>query len=261
MPKFFKYAAFALSVALLTSPLYAEDKPVAVVNGVTIPQARLEMRVKSAASQGQPDNPELRKTARDELISVELMSQEAVKKGLDKQPETMTKLDLARQSVLVGAFVQDHYATHPITDEALQQEYETLKLATGSREYKARHILVKEEAQAKSIAAQLKKGGKFNKLASKHSLDPGSKDKGGELDWSMPGNFVPQFSNAMVSLKKGEVSDPVKSDFGWHIIKLDDVRDFNFPPLQEVKPELTQRLQQQSVMKAVEELRGKAKIE
>ena len=260
MPKFFRYAALALSAALLTQPASAEE-PVAVVNGVAIPHARLEMRIKAASSQGQPDNPELRKTAREELISVELMAQEAVKKGLDKQPDTMTKLDLAKQSVLVGAFVQDHYATHPINDEALQQEYETLKLATGSREYKARHILVKDEAQAKSIVAQMKKGAKFNKLASKHSQDPGSKDKGGELDWSMPGNFVPQFSNAMVSLKKGEVSDPVKSDFGWHIIKLDDVRDFNFPPLQEVKPELTQRLQQQSVVKAVEELRLKAKIE
>ena len=180
---------------------------------------------------------------------------------MDKLPETITKLDLARQSVLLGAFVQDYYSTHPISEEALKQEYETLKLATGSREYKARHILVKDEALAKSITAQLKKGAKFNKLASKHSQDPGSKENGGELDWSMPGNFVPEFSEAMVSLKKGEVSAPVKSDFGWHIIKLDDIRDFNFPPMEEVKSELTQRLQQQSILKAVDELRQKAKIE
>ncbi len=261
MLKPFKLAALALFSALAAGQVYAEEKPVAVVNGVAIPQARLEMRVKSAASQGRMDSPELRKDIREELISVELMSQEAVKKGFDKQDEIKNQLELSRQSVLIGAYMQDYFKNHPISEDALKQEYETLKLATGSKEYKARHILVKEEAEAKSIAAQLKKGGKFNKLADKHSLDQGSKGKGGELDWSMPSSYVPPFADAMVSLKKGEVSAPVKSDFGWHIIKLDDVRTFNFPEFPEVKSNLTQRMQQQEAMKAVEELRKAAKVE
>lgn len=261
MLKLFNLAALTLFSALATGQVYAEEKPVAVVNGVSIPQARLDMRVKSAAAQGQPDSPELRNAVLEELISVELMSQEAVKKELDKQAETMNQLDLARQSVLAGAFVQHYLKNHPISEDSLKQEYESLKLASGSKEYKARHILVKDEAEAKSIAAQLKKGAKFNTLASKHSLDPGSKEKGGELDWSMPGNYVPPFAEAMTSLKKGEVSAPVQSNFGWHIIKLDDVRDFNFPSFQEVKSNLMQRLQQQSLMKNVEELRQSAKIE
>lgn len=261
MLKPFKLAALALFSALAAGQVYADDKPVAVVNGVAIPQARLDMRVKSVAAQGQPDSAELRNSVRDELISVELMSQEAVKKGFDKQAETMNQLELARQSVLVGAFMQDYVKNHPISEDALKQEYETLKLATSSKEYKARHILVKDEAEAKSIAAQLKKGAKFDKLAGKYSLDTGSKNNGGDLGWSMPGNYVPPFADAMVNLKKGEVSAPVKSNFGWHIIKLDDVRDFNFPALQEVKSELTQRMQQKAVIKAVEELRQSAKIE
>lgn len=261
MLKAFNLAAIALFSALAAGQVYAEEKPVAVVNGVPIPQARQDMRVKSMAAQGQPDSTELRNSVREELITVELMSQEAVKKGLDKQAETVSQLELARQSVLVGAFMQDYLKNNPISEDALKQEYETLKLTTGSKEYKASHILVKDEAEAKSIAAQLKKGAKFSKLASKHSLDPGSKGKGGDLGWSMPGNYVPSFADAMVSLKKGEVSAPVQSNFGWHIIKLDDVRDFNFPSFQEVKSNLVQRMQQQGAMKAVEELRKSAKIE
>ena len=262
MLKPFNLAAFALFSALAASQVYAAEKPVAVVNGVSIPQARLEMRVQSASEQGQPDSPELRNSVREELISIELVSQEAVKKGLDKQAEITSQLELARQSVLAGAFMQDYFKNHPVSEDALKQEYETLKLATSSKEYKARHILVKEEAEAKSIAAQLKKkGAKFDKLADKHSLDPGSKGKGGELGWSMPNNYVPPFADAMVSLKKGEVSAPVQSNFGWHIIKLDDVRDFNFPAFEEVKSNLMQRMQQQTAMKAVEDLRKSAKIE
>lgn len=261
MLKLFNLASIALFAALAASQAYAEDKPAATVNGVAIPQARLDLRVKAVAAQGQPDSPELRNSVRDELISIELMSQDVEKRGLDKQADVQTQLELAKQSVLVGAFVQDYYKNHPISDEALKQEYETIKLANGGKEYKARHILVKDEALAKSIAAQLKKGAKFDKLAGKHSIDPGSKSKGGELDWSMPRNYVPEFADAMVALKKGETSAPVQSNFGWHIIKLDDVRDYNFPALDDIKSELTQRMQQQALMKAVEELRKSAKIE
>lgn len=250
-----------LIVALVAGRVNAEDKPVAVVNGTAIPQERLEMRVKSIIAQGQPDSPEMRDSVREELINIELISQEAVKNGVDKQAEVVSQIELARQSILASAYMQDYLKKNPIGDDILKQEYETVKLSTNNKEYKVRHILVKEEAEAKSIEAKLKKGSKFDELAKKYSLDPGSKNKGGDLDWSKPGTFVPPFDNAMVNLKKGEVSEPVKSDYGWHIIKLDDVRDAVSPSFDEVKPELMQKMQRQAAMKAVEDVRKSAKIE
>ena len=271
MPKFYKFSAFALLAALVGGLVYAADKPTApaseeekttiTVNGVTIPQTRIDARIKSIVAQGQMDSPELRKAVREELINLEIMAQESVKKGFDKQAETISQLDTAKQSALVGAFVQDYFKNHPISEDDLKKEYENLKKTAGDKEYKARHILVQEEAEAKSIVSQLKKGAKFDKLASKYSLDPGSKEKGGALEWSMPANFVKPFAEALVSMKKGSVSAPVKSEFGWHIIKLDDVRDFNFPPYREVKQNLMQRAQQQAIQKAVAEMRTTAKIE
>ena len=276
MPKFYKFAALALLAALAGGLVYAADKSAAPqpsaqtkqeekltakVNGVVISQSRIELRVKDLVARGQVDSPELRKNVRDEMISYEIMAQEAVKKGFDKQEETISQLAMAKQSILVSAFVQDYFKNNPISEDALKQEYESLKAAAGSKEYKARHILVQEEAEAKSIVAQLKKGAKFDKLAGKYSLDPGSKEKGGALEWSMPANFVKPFSDALVALKKGAVSAPVQSEFGWHIIKLDDLRDFNFPPYREVKQNMMQRSQQQALQKAVSEMRTTAKIE
>ena len=276
MPKFYKFAVLASLVALAGGLVYAADKSAtpepstqtkqeekltAKVNGVVIPPSRIDLRVKDLVARGEMDSPELRKAVRDELINYEIMAQESVKKGFDKQEETISQLATAKQSILVGAFVQDYFKNHPISEDALKQEYENLKAAAGSKEYKARHILVKDEAEAKSIVAQLKKGAKFDKLASKYSLDPGSKEKGGALEWSMPASFVKPFSDALVDLKKGAVSAPVQSEFGWHVIKLDDVRDFNFPPYREVKQNLMQRSQQQALQKAVAEMRATAKIE
>ena len=261
MLKPFKLAIFSLLSALTLGQVYAEESPVAVVNGVVIPQARLEMRVKSIVDQGQADSPEIRDSVREELINIELVSQEAVKNGVDKQAEVMDQIEFARQSILASAYMQDYVKKNPVSEDALKQEYETLKLANSTKEYKASHILVKEEAEAKSILAKLKKGSKFDKLAKKHSLDPGSKNNGGELDWSRPGTFVPSFDSAMISLKKGEMSAPVQSNYGWHIIRLDDVRDSVFPSLDEVKSKLMQNMQQQVVMKTVEDIRKSAKIE
>ena len=255
------YLVSALMFSLVAGKVNAEEKPVAVVNGVSIPQERLEIRVKSIVAQGQTDSPQMRDSVREELINIELISQEAVKNGVDKQTEVVGQIEFAKQSILASAYMQDFVKKNPVSEDALKQEYETIKLANSSKEYKVSHILVKEEAEAKSIAAKIKKGSKFDKLAKKHSLDPGSKEKGGELDWSRPGTFVPSFDSAMMSLKKGEVSAPVKSDYGWHIIKLDDVRDFTFPDFQEVKSDIAQRMQQQTVMKAVEDIRKSAKIE
>ncbi len=261
MLKYSKLATIALFSAFAINQVYAQEKPAAVVNGVVIPQARVNMHVKAAASQGKMDSPEMRLAIKDELINREIMAQEAIKQGVDKLPETISQFELAKQTVLVNAFLQDHLKNHPISEDAIKQEYENVKQTTGSKEYNARHILVKDESEAKSIAAQLKKGAKFEDMAKKHSLDQGSRDKGGSLGWALPGNFMQTFADALVNLKKGGVSAPVKSDAGWHLIKQDDVRDFKFPSYRDVKANIMQRLQQQTIQKAIVDMRAKAKIE
>lgn len=261
MMKSGKFAALAILGALAINPAFAEEKSAALVNGVSIPQTRIDMRVKAATAQGQADSPELRKAIREDMINLEVMAQEAAKLGLDKNPEVVQQVELARQSVLVGAFVQDYAKSHPVSEDQLKQEYDRLKTKLGDKEYNARHILVGTEDEAKSIIAQLGKKAKFEKLAAK-SMDAGSAERGGSLGWTVPGNFVPPFANALLNLKKGEYTkEPVQSQYGWHVIKLDDVRDLKVPPFEEIKPQLQQRLQQQSIKKAIDDLRAKAKIE
>ena len=256
-----KLAVLAILGALAINPAFAEDKPAATVNGVSIPQARIDLRVKGLAAQGQADSPELRKAVREDMINFEIVVQEAVKSGLDKNAEVVQQMELARQSVLIGAFVQDYTKSHPISEDQLKQEYEKLKTKLGDKEYNARHILVETEAEAKDIIAQLGKKAKFEKLAAK-SKDAGSADKGGSLGWAVPSHFVPPFANALLNLKKGEYTkEPVQSQFGWHVIKVDDVRDLKAPPFEELKPQLQQRLQQQGIQKLIGDLRAKAKIE
>lgn len=261
MLRFAKFAALALAGALVAGAAFADDKPAATVNGVAIPQARIDLRTKVAASQGQADTPELRKMILDDMINLEVMSQQAVKKGLDKQPDTVQQLEISRQSVLAGAFVQDYTKNHPISEDALKQEYDSLKAKLGNTEYKVAHILVSTEAQAKAIEAKLKKKGNFAKIAKAESKDTVSAEKGGELGWNVPSNFVQPFAEAVTNLKKGQISQPVQSQFGWHIIKLEDTRNLSVPPFEQVKPNLMQRLQQQSVQKAIADLRAGAKIQ
>ncbi len=262
MPRIFKLATLTILGAIAVNPVYAENKSATTVS---IPQERVDLRVKAVVAQGQPDTPELRKAIRDDLINIELISQEAVNQNLDKQSETMQLLELSRQQVLVGAFVQDYVKTHPVAEKDLTEGYESLKNNLGSKEYSVRHILVDKESEAKSIAAKLKKGGKFDKLAKDSSKDTGSKEHGGDLGWIAVGNipsaYVKPFGDALMKLNKGQISEPVQSQFGWHIIKLEDVRDLKLPSYEEVKPQLAQRMQQQAVQKLIAELRAKAKIE
>jgi peptidyl-prolyl cis-trans isomerase C len=256
------FAVLALLGALIVNPVFAEDKSAAMVNGVSIPQSRVDLRVKIATSQGQADTPELRKAIRDDMVSLEVLTQEAKKKGLDKDPEVIQQIELADQSVLVSAFVQDYAKNHPISEDQLKQEYDKLKVSLGSKEYKVSHILVDSEDEAKAIIVQLNKKAKFAKIAKEKSKDAGSAEHGGELDWAVPTNFVPPFANALLSLKKGTYTkEPVKTQFGWHVIKLEDVRDLKVPSFEELKPQIQQRLQQQSIQAYVADLRSKAKIE
>src|SRR5271169_5385375 len=267
MLKLAKLAALAMAGALMAVPAFSQDKPAttgiaATVNGVVIPQARVDMRLKAATSQGQADSPDLRKMVLDDMVNLEILSQEAVKKGLDKQPDTIQQMELVRQSTLAGAFVQDYTKNHPISEDTLRQEYDNLKGKLGNTEYKVSHILVSSEDEAKAIEAQLKKKkSKFENIAKEKSKDPGSSEHGGDLGWNVPSNFVKPFAEAMTNLKKGQISAPVQSQFGWHIIKLEDVRNLTVPPFEQVKPNLMQRLQQQSVQKMIADLRKNAKIE
>ena len=256
------FAALAIFSLILINPAFAEDQSAATVNGISIPQARIDLRVKAAAAQGQPDSPELRKAIREDMINLEVISQEAKKQGLDKNTDVIEQTALAKESVLVGAYVQDYVKSHPLSDDQLKQEYEKLKTNLGTKEYKVSHILVDSEDEAKAIIKQLDKKGNFEKIAKEKSKDAGSAEKGGSLGWAVPTNFVPPFANAMLSLKKGTYTkDPVKTQFGWHVIKLDDERSLKIPSFEELKPQIQQRLQQQAIQDFIADLRSKAKIE
>jgi peptidyl-prolyl cis-trans isomerase C len=241
---------WAQAAAQKAAPL----KPV-TVNGKPIPKARLDFIAKQRANQGQPDNEQARKAILDNLITQEVVAQEADRRGFAKTSDVRTQLDLLRQQVLVQAIVQDHLKTHPIKDEEMLAEYNKAKA------YKARHILVDKDSEANEIIAQLKKGTKFEDLA-KQSKDPGSKDKGGDLDWNTPSTFVKPFADALSKLEKGKYTEtPVQTQFGWHVIQLDDVRSMQFPAFDTVKQQLLSRMQEQEVQKFVGELRSKAKIQ
>ena len=244
------------------APAAGASETIAKVNGVAVPRARLELMVRQQQQRGAPDNEQTRAQIRDELVNREIVSQEAARLGLAKSPEVQTQLELARQEILVGAFLREYVRKNPVSDADIQKEYDRAKAQTGSKEYKARHILVDTEEQAKDLIAQLRKGAKFEDLAAKNTKDTGTKERGGDLDWNVPSVFDKQFSDAMVKLDKGKVTDaPVRTRFGYHVIQLDDVRDVKFPPLAEVKPRIQQQLFQGKVEEAVKGLRAKAKVE
>ncbi|MBM3343199.1 MAG: peptidylprolyl isomerase [Betaproteobacteria bacterium] len=254
-------AALALASALSWAPA-VHAQTVATVNGAPIPQSRLELFMKMLAANKQPDTPEIRSRVRDQLIMNEVVVQEATRRGLHKTPEIAAQLDMQRQEVLVNALAQEFARANPVTDEIMRKEYERLKQAAPAREYKARHILVNKEDEARDILAQLKKGANFEKLAAERSKDTGSKGRGGDLDWGPANRYVKPFADALARLKKGQTTDaPVQSDFGFHIIRLDDERAPKIPTFEEFKPQLQQGMQQQQIQKLFMELRAKAKVE
>jgi len=246
----------------LAAAAHGQSGALAKVNGVTIPQSRADILMKEMVAQGRPDTPEMRDSIKQELINREIVAQEALKNGLDKRAEVATQIALQRQAVLINAYLQDYLKAHPVNDDEVKKEYERVKASAGAREYKVRHILVETEDDAKQIIAQLKKGASFEKLAGDKSKDQGSKGRGGDLDWATPARYVPAFSEAITKLKKGQLTDaPVQTQFGWHVIRVDDERPSKFPAFEEVKPQIEQQLRQQTVNKAFTELRAKAKIE
>jgi peptidyl-prolyl cis-trans isomerase C len=264
-----KFLALALLLPCLAlaqlptkEPAKAAAGPLATVNGVQIPRSRLELVVRQQTARGAQDNEQMRTQVREALINNELLLQEANRSGIAKKAEVQQQIDLTRQEVIANAVVAEHLRVNPVTDAEIQKEYERAKSQTGDKEYKARHILVAAEDDAKSVLAELKKGAKFDEIAQKRSLDEGTRPKGGDLDWNVPSNFDKAFSDAMMKLEKGKMTEaPVRSRFGFHVIQLDDVRAINFPPITQVRQQLQQRLVGQRVDAMVRELRAKAKIE
>jgi len=249
-----------LAGLLAAGPLFAQN--LAKVNGVAIPTSRADVMIKELATQGRGDSPQLRQQVKDQLITYEIMMQEAGKLGLTKQPEVVTQLEFARQTVLVRALLQDYVKKNPVTDAEIKAEYDRYKGERGGKEYLARHILVKTEDEAKAVIVKLKGGAKFDDLAKQSSIDTSNKDKGGALDWAAPDGYVPEFGKALAALPKGATSDvPVKTEFGWHVIRVEDVRDAQFPPMEQVKPQIQEALQRQHIDKMLADLRAKAKIE
>jgi len=239
----------------------SKEGPLAKVNGVAIPQSRIEVMVRERAQQGVADSPELRTAIREDLINREVIAQEAARSGLLKKPEIAAELDFIQQNYVVQTYVREWVRTHPAVDAEVQKEYDRARSATGDKEYRARHILVETEDEAKALIADLEKGSKFEELAQK-TKDEGSKQRGGDLDWNVPGVFDKAFADAMVKLEKGKTTEqPVRSRFGFHVIRLDDVRQVRFPPLSEVKARIEQQLMQRKLEKLMVDLRAKAKVE
>jgi peptidyl-prolyl cis-trans isomerase C len=258
--KFLSAIAAAALLSTLSPMVLAQN--VAIVNGKAVPTARVDALAQQVARSGRPITPEMQGQLKDEVIAREIFMQEAKKQGLDTTEDFKTQMELARQTLLIRELFANYQKTSPVSDADIKAEYDKFAAANSGKEYRARHILVEKEDQAKAIIAQLKKGGKFDEIAKKSSKDPGSGANGGDLDWANPSNYVPEFSQALIKLTKGQTTEtPVKSQFGYHIIRLDDVRDAQLPKFDDVKPQIAQQLQQQKMTKYQEELRAKAKIE
>jgi peptidyl-prolyl cis-trans isomerase C len=232
------------------------------VNGKAIPAAKVDQVVKQVVAQGKAtDSPQLREAIKKDLIGREVLIQEADKQGIGTRPEVKNAIDNARQSIIINAMLADYIKKNPVKDADIAAEYNKYKSQVGDKEYHARHILVGTEDEAKAIIAKLKGGAKFEDLA-KQSKDPGSAQNGGDLDWASPANFVPEFSKAMTSLQKGAITEtPVKTQFGYHVIKLEDTRAAKIPPLEEVKQQVAEQLQQRKLAAFREQLMAKAKIQ
>lgn len=242
-------------------PIPAGANRVATVNGKAIPRTRVETVIKQQTARGVADNEQLRQAVTERLINFELVAQEVERRGLNKNSEVQTQIEIARQQVLFEIYMQDYFKARPISDSILRSEYEKVRAQRGEREYKARHVLVDSESEAKNIIDQLGKGEKIEELA-KVSKDSGSRERGGDLGWNAAGTFVKPFADALAKLEKGKYStQAVQSQFGWHVIYLEDVRNVQFPPYEQVKPQIQNALQEQEVQKVFSDLRAKAKIE
>lgn len=258
-----KFTQTLITVAILSlAPAAFAADTVATVNGKAIKQTIYDFIAKDAAARGQKIDDQVKGAITNKLIDSEIVYQEAQKLGLDKQSDYIAREELSRRELLTSVYLQDFVKKNPISDADTKAAYEEYKKAYGDKEYSARHILVKTDAEAKEIIAKLGKGGDFAKLAKEKSLDPGSKEKGGDLGWFSPATMVKPFSEAVATLQKGGVSSaPVQTQFGWHVIKLVDTRVAQPLSYDKVKDGLQKNLQQRNLEKMMADLRAKAKVE
>jgi peptidyl-prolyl cis-trans isomerase C len=257
-----KKLILAVAVAAAVATPFAMAQNLAIVNGKPVPKARMDALAQQMARSGRPVTADQEPQLKDEVIVREIFMQEAQRRGLDATEDYKNQIELAKQTILIRDLFTAYQQANPVTDADTRAEYDKFVAANSGKEYRARHILVEKEDQAKALIAQIKKGGKFEELAKKNSKDPGSGANGGDLDWANPGGYVKEFSDAMMALKKGQMTDtPVKSQFGFHIIRVDDIRDAQLPKYDEIKPQISQQLQQQKLAKFQDELRAKSKIE
>jgi peptidyl-prolyl cis-trans isomerase C len=252
--------ALTCLMSLGTSAAMAQN--IAIVNGKAVPKARLDALAQQIERSGRPITPEMQAQLREEVIAREIFMQEAEKLGLSATDDFKVQMELARQTILIRELFADYQKNNPITEADLKAEYDKFTASNGGKEYKAHHILVEKESEAKAIIASLKKGGKFEDIAKKQSKDTGSGANGGDLDWANPSSYVPEFSAALLKLTKGQLAqEPVKTQFGYHVIRVDDVRDVKLPAYEEVKPQISQQMQQQKLGAFQQNLRTKAKVE
>ena len=241
---------------------FKPDDPIVKVNGVAIPAIYAEFVRQSRSGRNMPQEMMSLEALTDALVAQELLVQDAQKQGLDKEASVAAALEFQRRELLGKAALEQYARSHPVAEEAVKAEYDAAKAKAGDKEYRASHILVPTEKEAKDILAQLKKPKvKFEDLAKKYSKDS-SAGNGGDLGWNVPANLVPEFAQAMASLKKGETAKaPVQTQFGWHLIKLTDERALDFPPYDQLKGRIANQLQQQAVRRYVQALRAEAKVE
>ena len=255
----FKISAALIGTLVLPFAVMAQN--VATVNGKPVPMARVDALIKTA-THGQEATPEMRQQAKDQVVIREIFAQEAEKQGVAATADYKTQLDLLRQTVLINSLFQNYIKAHPVSDADAQAEYNKIKAEQSGTEYHARHILVESEDEAKKLIAQIKAGSKFEDVAKKSSKDTGSAENGGDLDWAKPASYVPEFSTALQGLKKGQMTDtPVKTQFGYHIIRLEDTRTAQFPSYDEVKDKVKQQMEQVKLQEYQEKLRTAAKTD
>jgi len=249
--------AVALATTLSAS---AWAQNLAVVNGKAIPTARADAMAAQLKQSGRPVDDALKAQIKDHLTKLEIFAQAAEQKGIKSSPEFKQAAESALHNVLVSELFASYERKNPVSDAEIKAEYDKFAASNTGKEFRSRHILVESEAEAKALIAQIKGGASFEELAKQKSKDPGSGANGGDLDWANPSNFVPEFAEAMKSLDKGQMTEaPVKSQFGWHIIRVDDLRQAQLPPLEQLKPQIQQHLGQQKLAQYREELLKSAK--
>ena len=252
-----------VAAALLgTMAFSATAQNLAIVNGKPVPKARADVLKQQLERSGRPVPAEMDEQIKEEVIAREIFLQEAGRRGLAASPEYRQQMELARETILIRELFADFQKKNPVTDAEIKAEYDKFAAANEGKEYHAAHILVDSEDRAKAIIAEVNGGKKFEDIAKKESKDPGSGAQGGDLGWSNPGSYVPEFSEAMLKLNKGEMtSAPVKTQFGWHVIRVIETRQAQLPALDDVKPQIAQQLEQQKLMQFQDSLRAKAKVQ